>query len=76
MLAKEFGIPPMEETQALYSQIYTEGHDRHHSPIQYATTSFDQAMEQIRQATNSIDLARDQIQQALQFVTKFTEHKD
>jgi DNA-binding SARP family transcriptional activator len=75
-LAKELGIPPMEDTQALYTQIFTEA-DNSGSPLNLKEEiSFDQALQQIREASQTIDLAKEQIQQAYRLIAKSSKHPD
>jgi DNA-binding SARP family transcriptional activator len=75
-LAKELGISPMEETQALYTQIFTEV-DKSGSLISLnQAISIDQAFQQLREASQTIDLAKEQIQQAYRLIAKYSEHPD
>jgi DNA-binding SARP family transcriptional activator len=75
-LAKELGIPPMEDTQALYTQIFTEAVNSG-SPINLQEEiGFDQALQQIREASQTIDHAKEQIQQAYRLIAKDSEHSD
>ena len=75
-LAKELGISPMEETQALYAQIFPEAHKSHLPPAAEEPRNFEQAVGQLREVSHTIDLAREQVQQALQFFTKYPRPKD
>jgi DNA-binding SARP family transcriptional activator len=73
-LVKELGVSPMEDTQALYTQIFTEA-DKSDSLINSKEEiSLDQALRQIREASQTIDLAKEQIQQAYQLIAKYSEH--
>ena len=76
ILAKELGISPMEDTQALYTQIFTRG-DRNGSPvIPKEQISVDQVLRELRDASQTIDLAKEQIQQAVQMISTYSEHPD
>ena len=75
-LAKELGISPMEETEALYTKILTEADSNNSHMISNQQTNIDQAMGQLRQANENIDLAKGQIQQARQLIAKASEHTD
>jgi DNA-binding SARP family transcriptional activator len=75
-LAKELGISPMEDTQALYTQIFTEV-DQIGSLIPLREQlNFDQALRQLREASQTIDLAKEHIQQAYQLISKYLKHPD
>jgi DNA-binding SARP family transcriptional activator len=71
-LANELGILPIEETQALYIQIFPEAQQGHLPAAPEEPLNFEQALGQLREASQTIDLAREQVQQALQFFTKHT----
>jgi DNA-binding SARP family transcriptional activator len=75
-LAKELGISPMQDTQALYTQIITEADKSGSAMISNEGISLDQALRQIREASQTIDLAKEQIQQAYQLIAKYSEHPD
>jgi DNA-binding SARP family transcriptional activator len=75
-LAKELGISPMEDTQALYTQIFTEADNRDSPMNSNEQISFDQALRQIREASQTIDLAKEQIQQAYRLIARHSEHPD
>jgi DNA-binding SARP family transcriptional activator len=75
-LAQELGISPMEDTQALYTQIFTET-DNSGSPMNSGEqVSFDEALRQIREASQTIDLAKEQIQQAYRLIAKHSQQPD
>jgi DNA-binding SARP family transcriptional activator len=75
-LAKELGISPMEDTQALYTQIFAEA-DKSGSPRDSKEEiSFDQALRQIREASQTIDRAKEQIQQAYRLIAKHSARSD
>jgi DNA-binding SARP family transcriptional activator len=75
-LAKELGISPMEDTQALYTQIFA-GADKSGSLINSnEEINLDQALRQIKEASQTIDLAKEQIQQAYRLIAKYSEHAD
>ena len=76
ILAKELGISPMEDTQALYTEIFT-GADKSGSPmISKEEISLDEALRQIREASHTIDLAKEQIHHAYQLIAKYSERPD
>lgn len=73
-LDKEFGIAPMEDTQALYAQIFMRKSGSVSAPVMEEKISLDQAFRQLREATQNIELARAQVQQAFQLIAKISEH--
>ena len=75
-LAKELGIAPMEDTQALYTQIFDAANKSGTRKNANEETSLDQALRQIREAGQTIDLAKEQIQRAYQLIAKYSEHPD
>jgi DNA-binding SARP family transcriptional activator len=75
-LASELGIPPMEDTQALYTQIFTAATKGGSLINSKDELSLDQALRQIREASQTIDLAKEQIQQAYQLIVKRPEHPE
>jgi DNA-binding SARP family transcriptional activator len=78
-LAEEFGVSPMEDTQALLIQIFTSGDSNRLPMISTKQTSLVQALEQLSKANRTIDLAKEQIQKALQLIansSKFTDQAD
>ena len=75
-LAKELGISPMEETQALYAEIFPEVHKTHSPIVPEEPQNLEQALGQLHQVSHTIDLAKEQVQQALQFFTKYTRTDD
>jgi len=76
MLAKELGISPMEDTQALYSQIFTKTNKNGSLINSNEEVSLDQALLQIRKASQTIDLAKEQIQQVYRLIAKYSKHPD
>lgn len=73
VLAEELGIPPMEETQALYHQI-TEGADEPHaSPGISSPAPLPHALTMLRQAMQEFDAARGQLQRAIRLVERLTD---
>ena len=72
VLAEELGIPPMEETQALYYQI-TQGADEPHDASGISSPSpLPQALTTLRQAMQEFDSARSQLQRAIHLVERLT----
>jgi len=76
MLVKELGISPMEDTQALYTQIFTGAERSTSLMISKEQISFEEARRQLTEASKTIDLAKEQIQQALQLIAKSSEHSE
>jgi len=74
-LAKEFGIAPMEDTQALYTQIINGSQPCRLLPASAKQISVDQAIRQLEEADRVINLAKEQVQQALQLISMFSEHR-
>jgi DNA-binding SARP family transcriptional activator len=72
-LAKELGIAPMENTQALYTQIVTGSEGLSSLPITGKPATIEQALRQIKEANQTIDLAKEQIQQALSLISQLSE---
>ena len=72
-LTKEFGISPMEDTQTLYSQIFTESERSRLLQGSEEQINIDQALRQLKEADRAINLAKEQIQQTLQLIGKFSE---
>jgi DNA-binding SARP family transcriptional activator len=71
-LARELGISLMEETQALYIQIFPEAHKSDVPAIPPELANFDKTLGQLREVSYTIELAREQVQQALRFFTEYT----
>jgi DNA-binding SARP family transcriptional activator len=69
-LAKELGISPMEDTQALYTKIITEACKNGSLTNSNREINLDQALRQLKEASQTIDLAKEQIQQAYQLIAK------
>lgn len=70
VLAKELGISPMPDTEALYMQIITStqaivSHEKQ--------SDFIEAIQHLNEASRTIDLAREQIQQAVQLIAGHPE---
>lgn len=72
-LAEELGISPMEDTQALYAQIFGGGDRNRILTTSGEQINVGQAIGQLREAGKAIELANEQIQQALQLIAKFSE---
>ena len=71
LLAEEMGIPPMEETQALYSWI--TGTDARNQPLSASPQtpiSLEQALDQLRHASHTVERASAQLAQAIQVVER------
>jgi DNA-binding SARP family transcriptional activator len=69
-LARELRISPMEDTEALYTQICA-GVQRSGLPTNSKNEeSLDKALRQLRDASQAIDLVKEQIHQALQLIEK------
>ncbi len=75
-LDKELGIGPMEDTQALYVQIYAQGARTSSSMILGEQISIDQAVRQLKEASQAIDLAKEQVRQAFQLIAKLSDRPD
>jgi len=71
-LANELGIAPMEDTQALYTRIFTGSDPSRLLLGSEEQIKVDQAVRQLRDAGQAIELAKEQIQQALELITKFS----
>ena len=66
----------MEDTQVLYTQIFTGIPKSGSLMTSKEKISFDQAIVKLRQANKTIDLAKEQIQQAYRLIAKYSEHHD
>ena len=73
MLNTELGISPMEETQALFTQIFSKAHGSQLPMNSEEQISFDQAIGQLREVGKTIDHAKEQIHQALQMIRKYSD---
>ncbi len=74
ILAAELGIPPMEETQALYAQIVPEaGNGQGRPPLVKEPVSLQQALEQLHRAVRALEDAQEILQRAFRLVERFTE---
>jgi hypothetical protein len=71
-LAEEFGISPLEDSQALYTQIFIQANDNYMPVVSQEQIHVDQALRQLREASHAIDLAKEQIQQVLQVIAKIS----
>ncbi len=77
ILAKELGIQPMEETQALYAQIVQlAGHSQRQSTGTWEQHSLQQALHQLHRTTETLDEARKRLQRALQFLERSAKDQD
>jgi DNA-binding SARP family transcriptional activator len=75
LLAREMGIPPMEETRALHTQIVNETAARPNPAIPaYSSIDYPQILQQLRQAIEGFDEARSQVQRAIQLVEQLAGH--
>ncbi len=71
LLAEEMGIPPMEETQALYSWITsTDARTQPLSASPQTPIPLEQALDQLRQASQAVERASAQLAQAIQVVER------
>jgi DNA-binding SARP family transcriptional activator len=68
-LENELGISPMEETQALYMEIFPEAQKKPFQLASEGSLSFEQAIGQLREASHSMDQAREQVQHVLELFT-------
>jgi DNA-binding SARP family transcriptional activator len=75
-LAKELGISPMDDTRALYAQIFTEADKSGSLLMSQEQINFDQVLRQLGEASQTIDLAKEQIQQAYQLIAKSSQYPD
>src|SRR5262249_46702522 len=75
-LAKELGIPPMEDTRQLYRQICSDTHNRSFARGPKEQIGLDQVMRQLREVNQTIDLAKEQIQQVVQLLDKHSEYQE
>lgn len=76
VLAKEFGISPMEDTQVLHTQIITGSEQSRPHRGSEEQISVNQAVRQLKEADRAINLAKERIQQALQLIAKFSEPRE
>jgi two-component SAPR family response regulator len=70
ILAKELGISPMEDTEALYRQIFAEDIEEPDSKLSKEKITMEWALQQLQQANQSIELAKKQIQNVVQVITE------
>jgi DNA-binding SARP family transcriptional activator len=73
VLAAELGVPPMEETQALYNQIVTSTPHQVQSILSGETPAGQQALQQLRLAVQSFDGAREELRRAIQLFERLVE---
>jgi len=73
MLAKEFGVSPMEETQALYTHIMSGSSKNLPPEISEGEISVHQAIGQLMEADKAIDRAKEQIQHTIQLIAKYSD---
>ena len=74
ILAEELDVPPMEETEALYTRIVSTGTRRRPpSPMIGGLANPQQVSHQIRQAVRALDETREQLQRALRLLERLTE---
>jgi DNA-binding SARP family transcriptional activator len=77
VLAAELGIPPMEETQALYAQIVPAASpDPVPSNFPREPANLKQALRQLRLSMQGFDEARERLQRAIQLVERLSERQD
>jgi DNA-binding SARP family transcriptional activator len=77
ILRTELGIPPMEETQALYTQIVAGAKQPGlASTVVREASSLQQALQQLRIAVQANDKAREQLQRAIYLVERLVEGSD
>jgi DNA-binding SARP family transcriptional activator len=75
LLAEELGIPPMEETRALHTQIVNETGARPTPVIPgHASINYPQILQQLQQAIEGFEEARSQVQRAVQLVEWLAQH--
>jgi DNA-binding SARP family transcriptional activator len=75
ILADELDIPPMEETQALYLQLFPGAREpRAHAPASKEPTplALTHALQQLRQAMHDFDSARGELQRAVHLIERIT----
>lgn len=77
ILTAELGIPPMEETQALYAQMVpAPGPLQPHLNFSQEPTSLKQALRQLRLTMQGFDDARERLQRAVQLVERLANNRD
>lgn len=74
-LDEEYGIAPMAETQALYTEILNENSNGHLIESR-EQISIEQALRQLQEADQTIDLVKEQIQEVLQLIVKSSGYSD
>lgn len=77
ILAAELGIPPMEETAALYAQILPQaGHGSVQPTVVNEPATLQQAVQQLHRAIQDLDEARGELRRSVQLVERFANHQD
>jgi DNA-binding SARP family transcriptional activator len=77
ILAEELGIPPMEETQALYNQIVSAaGPHRLQADSIVEPFNLQRGLRQLRLALQSFDEARKRLERAIQLVEQLTKRQN
>jgi DNA-binding SARP family transcriptional activator len=74
LLAKELGIPPMEETRALHAEI-VNGMDPQPTRViaPHASIDYPNIVQELRQAIEGFEAARSQLQRAIQLVERLAD---
>jgi hypothetical protein len=76
-LASELGIPPMEETQALYAQIAPlASAPRPGFLLDSEMAALQQSLQQLSKALHACDTARERVQQALRRIERLAANRD
>ena len=74
ILEAELGIPPMEETQALYTRLEPElKRSPALAPSPEESSALDNALRQVRQSMRRIDAASRRLQEAVDFVERYAD---
>lgn len=77
VLMAELGIPPMEETQALYAQMVpTFSQLQSQFNLNKGPTSLKRALRQLRLTMQGFDEARERLQRAIQLVERLSNNRD
>ena len=75
-LDEELGIAPMEDTQALHRQIFSQGKRKDLPLLLEEDMSVEELARQLKEATQNLDLAKERLRQAYQLITRFSDHED
>lgn len=75
ILEAELGIPPMEETQALYAQLLQAAPKHQSEAITCQGAGFQKVLQQLQLALQDFDKSRDKLQQAIQLAEEFNKHR-